>query len=211
MNDDFTALAVARAIYELSGIEFGNFTIGRSTVNSPVYINPKVLCSNPAALRSAAQVVVDEITSRRQLLRPQCGQFDLVAGVPLGGLPLATAISLASDVPLVYVNPQAAGGARIEGRFLPGQAVLIVDDLVTSGGSVVQTAQALRSQGLQVTDAAVLIDRAADSTRRLAGDGINLISILNLGRILTYYLSRGWISEDNFRRSQEYLSAGQAA
>lgn len=207
---DSIVLALARTIYELGGIEFGSYTLGRSTVNSPVYINPKVLCCNPPGLRTAADVVLEEIWSRQGRRRPQCGPFDLIAGVPLGGLNLATAISLAADIPLIYVNPATPQEARIEGRFLPGQAVLIVDDLITSGGSVVQTAEALRAVALEVTDAVVLIDRAAKSSARLSAAGINLIPILELGQILTYYMSKGWISEDNFQRSLSYLGSPQA-
>ena len=208
MNKDSEVLALAQTIYELGGIEFGSFTLGRSTVGSPVYINPKVLCSNPEALRAAAHVMLEEIRSRQQLRRPQCGSFDLIAGVPLGGLNLATAMSLESGTPLIYVNPKPSGGSRIEGRYLPGQTVLIVDDLVTSGGSISATALALRSVDLRVTDAAVLIDRERETDSRRGGAELNLFSILHLRRILNYYMSRGWISEDNYQRSQNYLRAG---
>ncbi len=210
LNDESEVLALAQTIYELGGIEFGAFTLGRSTVNSPVYINPKVLCSHPGALRTAARVMLEETRSRQQRRRPQCGPFDLIAGVPLGGLNLATAMSLESDIPLIYVNPNPSGSSRIEGRYLPGQTVLIVDDLITSGGSITATAQALRSVGLQVTDAAVLIDRVSDSDAGRGEAGLNLFSILHLRRILNYYMSRGWISENNFQRSLEYLGAGAA-
>ena len=210
MNSESEVLALAQTIYELGGIEFGSFTLGRSTVNSPVYINPKVLCSNPDALRAAAHVMLEEIRSRQQLRRPQCGPFDLIAGVPLGGLNLATAMSLESGTPLIYVNPKPSGSSRIEGRYLPGQTVLIVDDLVTSGGSISATALALRSVGLRVTDAAVLIDRERESDSRRGGAEVNLFSILHLRRILNYYMSRGWISEDNYQRSQNYLRAGDS-
>ena len=208
LKDDSQVLGLAQTIYELGGIEFGSFTLGRSTVNSPVYINPKVLCSNPEALRAAARVMLDEIRSRQNLRRPQCGPFDLIAGVPLGGLNLATAMSLESGIPLIYVNPNPSGSSRIEGRFLPGQAVLIVDDLITSGGSITATAEALASAGLRVDDAAVLIDRVRGSEPRRSEDGVNLFSILHLSRILNYYMSRGWISEDNFQRSLAYLRSG---
>ena len=211
MSNESEVLALAQTIYELGGIEFGSFTLGRSTVDSPVYINPKVLCSSPEALRAAARVMLEEIRSRQQLRRPQCGQFDLIAGVPLGGLNLATAMSLESGTPLIYVNPNPSGGSRIEGRYLPGQNVLIVDDLVTSGGSVSETVLALRSVDLRVTDAAVLIDRERASDSRSAGAEVNLFSILHLRRILNYYMSRGWISEDNYQRSQNYLRAGSGA
>lgn len=210
-GEELTSLWLARVIYELGGIDFGNFTIGRSTVDSPVYLNPKVLIGSPEALRSAAALVAAETTSRAAMRHPRCGPFDLAAGVPLGGLHLATAFSLFSDHPLIYVKPSdAVSGSRIEGRYLPGQTVLIVDDLVTTGGSVIDATMALRSAGLQVTDAVVLIDRDQGAARRLHRYGINLISILRLTTILNYYMSERWINEDDFKRSLAYISRHQA-
>lgn len=210
-REELTSLWLARAIYELGGIHFGAFTLGRSTVNSPVYLNPKVLIGSPEALRSAAALVAAETTSRAAMRHRRCGPFDLVAGVPIGGLHLATAFSLCSDHPLIYVKPSAKHAeSRIEGRYLPGQTVLIVDDLITTGGSVIETSMALREAGLKVTDAVVLIDRDQGAAKRLHRSGINLVSMLKLTTILNYYMSERWISEDDFRRSWDYISSHQA-
>ena len=209
--DELTSLWLATTIYELGGIEFGDFTIGRSTVNSPVFLNPKVLVSNPQALRTAANLINAETTSRAAMRHPHCGPFDLLAGVPLGGLHIATAFSLIADQPMIYVNPGGVRDAsRIEGRYLPGQSVLIVDDLITTGGSVIATAEALRSAGLTVTDAVVLIDRDQGADRRLHSHQINLIPILKLTTILNFYMSEGWISEDQFKRSLDYIRSNRA-
>ena len=208
---ELTSLWLARTIYELGGIEFGDFTLGRSTFNSPVYLNPKVLVSNPEALRRAADLVNSETTSRAAMRHPHCGPFDLIAGVPLGGLHIATAFSLTADHPMIYVNPAGdSEDARIEGRYLPGQSVLIVDDLITTGGSVLKTAAALRNAGLNVTDAVVLIDRDQGAANRLRSHQVNLISILKLTTILNFYRAEGWIKEDHFKKSLEYLRSNQA-
>ena len=209
-GEELTSLWLARAIYELGGIEFGDFTLGRSTVNSPVHLNPKVLISNPHALRSAADLIHAETTSRAAMRHPHLGPFDLIAGVPLGGLHAATAFALRSDHSLIYVNPFTGNHpARIEGRYLPGQTVLVIDDLITTGGSVIKTAEALRQAGLRVTDAVVLIDRDQGAAKRLHRIGVNLVSILKLTTILNFYMSEGWISEANFKRSSEYIGSHQ--
>ncbi len=211
-TDDVGSLWLARAIYELGGIEFGNFTFGESTVNSPIYLNPKVLISNPGALRTAASLIGAEINSRLAMRNPGCGPFDLTAGVPIGGLHIATSFSLSCDKPLIYVKllDGRNDGEAIEGRFLPGQSVLIVDDLITAGGSMIRTAEVLRREGLRVTDAVALVDREQGGAEALHQQGINLISILRLTTILNYYMSEGWISETNFKRSLDYIRSSRA-
>ena len=207
---ELNSLWLATAIFELGGIEFGDFTMGRTTVNSPVFLNPKVLIGNPEALRTAANLISADTTSRAAMRHPRCGPFDLVAGVPLGGLHIATAFSLIANQPMIYVNPDDGDGSRIEGRYLPGQSVLIVDDLITTGGSVIATAEALRSAGLNVTDAVVLIDRDQGASHRLRSHRINLIPIINLTTILNFYMSEGWIREDHFKRSLDYIRSNRA-
>ena len=211
-RDDVGSLWLARAIFELGGIEFGDFTFGKATVNSPVYLNPKVLISNPGALRTAASLIHADINYRISMRNPGCGPFDLVAGVPFGGMHIATSFSLSCDKPLIYVKSLEGKGEadRIEGRFLPGQSVLIVDDLIAAGGSMLRTADVLREESLTVTDAVVLVDREQGGAETLRRHGINLISTLKLTTILNYYMSEGWISEANFKRSLDYIRNSRA-
>ena len=121
-----TNLWLAQALFDLGGVTLGDFTIGRTTVNSPVYVNPRVLISNPEVLRRVARLIDREIQSGMSRKRDAIQPFDLVAGVPLGGLHLATAYSLMTNTPLIYVRPQASSatgilnGHNIEGRFSTG-------------------------------------------------------------------------------------------
>ncbi|MDP6348446.1 MAG: phosphoribosyltransferase family protein [Chloroflexota bacterium] len=209
---DVGSLWLARTIYELGGIEFGSFTLGRSTIDSPIYLKPKVLISNPGALRTAASLIHAETVSRAAMRNPGCGPFDLVAGVPFGGLHIATSFSLSCDRPLIYVKSLNEDDTtdRIEGRFLPGQSVLIVDDLISAGGSMTRTAAVLRDAGLKVTDAVALVDREQGGAEELHRHGINLIPVLKMTTILNYYMAEGWISEANFRRSLDVIRSSRA-
>src|SRR5215213_1343222 len=102
---DVTNLWLAEALYRLGGVKFGEFTVGRSTVGSPIYIDPKVLLREPRILARAAQLIKSEIEAGMAMREPRFHAFDLVAGVPFGGLHLTTAYSLASDVPVIYAVP----------------------------------------------------------------------------------------------------------
>jgi orotate phosphoribosyltransferase len=202
-------LWLAELLWRLGAVQFGEYTLGRTAVRSPIYLNPRKLIGHPSAMRRAADVIHDEIKALQAMRHPQVAQFDLVAGVPLGGLHLATAYSLETDVPLVYLHP-GRDEVVVEGVYEPGQTALIMDDLVTGGGSIAETAEKLREAGLLVRDAFVLIDRQQGARERLRAEGINLRAALNLQVILNHLHSNGFIPDDWFKRSMTYLEAEQS-
>lgn len=204
-------LWLAQTLYDLGGVQFGNFTVSESAVSSPVFVNPKVLISNPTALRVASKLMQQEINLAQSLRRPRVHSFAVVAGVPVGGLLLATAYSLETNIPLIYarIRPEGTGKRGIEGRFNAGDTALIIDDLITRGSSILETAELLEENGLKVKDVIVLIDREHGAAERLRRHGYNLMSILKLDVMLTHYKSRGLISEETYNTSAEYLRGKQ--
>jgi orotate phosphoribosyltransferase/uridine monophosphate synthetase len=212
---DNSNLWLAETLWRLGAIEFGEFTLGRTAVRSPVYLNVRRLIGHPTALWRAAHVLHEEITALQAMRNPQMDHFDLVAGVPVGGLHVATAYSLTAKVPMIYLHPTrsdeglpATQSGAIEGVFEPNQRAIIMDDLVTGGGSIAETAEELRNAGLIVKDAFVIIDRQQGARERLRKNGINLRSALTLEVILNYLMSSGLIEETWYRRSMDYLEAG---
>jgi orotate phosphoribosyltransferase len=200
-------LWLADTLWKLGAVQFGDFTLGRTAVHSPVYVDLGLLISKPAALQRAARVIRDEVRTLQRKLNPQVKPFQLVAGVPFGGLHLATAYSLTAKVPLIYIRPYDSDGARIQGLRQRGQAVLIIDDLITGGHSILDTAQRLRDEGLTVKDAVVLVDRQQGGRQALRNAGLNLTSLLTLEVILNYLMSSGKITEESYQRSLAYLEA----
>jgi orotate phosphoribosyltransferase len=204
-------LWLAQTLFDLEGVKFGNFTVSESTVSSPVFVNPKVLISNPTALRVASKLMQQEIDLAQSLRRPRVHTFNVVAGVPVGGLLLASAYSLETNIPMIYARtrPEGTGKRGIEGRFTENDTALIIDDLITRGSSVLETAQLLEENGLKVKDVIVLVDREQGATERLRHQGYNLISILKLDVMLNLYMSRGLISEETYQTCAEYLRGKQ--
>ena len=202
-------LWLAKELWDLGAVQFGEFNIGR-TLRSPLYLNPRLLVSNPQALSRVARVIKEETETMLSMRNPTVSPFSLVAGVPFGGLHLATAFSLATKVPLIYLHPRKDGsGNVIEGNFVPGQTVLVIDDLITGGTSVIDTARELREAGLMVRDAIVLVDRHQQGRERLRANGISLHALLEVTTLLNYLMSHGKISEEDFRRSTDYLANPQ--
>ncbi|HUX87133.1 MAG TPA: phosphoribosyltransferase family protein [Chloroflexota bacterium] len=197
-------LNLAQALFDLGGVEFGDFSLGPTAGRSPIYINPRVLISNPSVLRSIARLIDREIQADQVRRRPRLETFGAVAGVPMGGLHLATAYSLTSDTPLIYVRPNG-DQQEIEGKVVPGQTVLIIDDLMTGGTSILSTAWTLEKHGLTVRDAIVLIDREQGGTERLHQHGYRVMPILKLKTMLTYYFESGLMDNKQYHESMDYL------
>ena len=133
-----------------------------------------------------------------------------IAGVPLAGLPIATAVSLLSGVPMVYARPEAKNhGTRsaVEGPFDPGDLVVAVDDVATSGISVLDAVGRLRGAGMEVEAAVVLIDRGGSAGAALAAAGIELRSVLSLSEVIESLRSSNRISDAEADRVLEFLGA----
>ncbi|MFN8558038.1 MAG: phosphoribosyltransferase family protein [Dehalococcoidia bacterium] len=202
-------LWLAKELWDIGAIKFGDFNVGR-TVHSPVYANLRLLISRPGTLGRIARMMKEETETLLSMLHPQISPFSLVAGVPFGGLHLATAYSLTCKAPMIYLHPTKDGrGNVIEGSYVSGQSVLIIDDLITGGTSIVETAQQLRDRGLVVKDAIVLLDRRQGGRERLKQHNIHLVPLLDMETLLNYLMSHGKISEDWYRKSLDYMENPQ--
>ncbi|MFM7169353.1 MAG: orotate phosphoribosyltransferase, partial [Cyanobium sp.] len=133
--------------------------------------------------------------------------FDRIAGIPYGSLPTATGLSLQLHKPLIYPRKEVkAHGARrlIEGDFQEGEKVVVVDDILISGGSVLEGIAKLESSGLQVSDVVVFIDHGPghgapgggrQGRPRLEAAGYQLHAVLDIARITDVLLQAGRLTE----------------
>jgi len=212
-NNTSGNLWLAKELWELGAVQFGDFNVGR-TLHSPVYANLRLLIRKPRVMSKIARMMKEETETLLSMLHPQVSPFSFVAGVPFGGLHLATAFSLTCNVPMIYLHPTRDGKTVIEGLSEErdaGTTVLIIDDLITGGTSIVETAQQLREAGLIVKDAIVLLDRRQGGRERLKAHNIHLIPMLDMETMLNYLMSNGKISEEWYRRSLDYLQNPQRA
>ena len=180
---------VALTLYDIGAIQIGKFKL-HSGRKSAIYLDLRLLASYPQALRQVA-AVYDALIKERDL------QFDLLAAAPLAGLPIGTALALEMDTPLIYPRKTAKNygtGKSIEGVYSVGQTAVIIDDLITSGDSIVSVAVPLKAAGLTVTDAVVLINRGQGGEKLLADAGYNLHAVFTLQFLLAVLEKHGRIT-----------------
>ena len=155
------------SLFDIGALKTGDFLLA-SGQRSNVYIDLRLLVSAPSLLEEAARQYARYV----ERLKP-----DLLAGVPYAALPIATAVSLLTGVPMIYPRKEAKQhglGREIEGTYSPGQRVAVIEDLVTTGGSTLRTVELLRAAGLTVKDVVVLIDREQGAAENLAKAGVQL-------------------------------------
>ncbi len=163
-------IALAEELFRIGAIRFGKFTLASGKPSS-YYLDLRILPSNPDAYAM-------EIGAYKSLVQ-EIGQdgFDVVAGVATAGVTVSSILSFQLKKPMVYVRKEEKGhglGRLVEGAVLPGWRALVVDDLVTTGGSIISAVEGLRKAGCTVNTAAVLVDRLEGGSENLAAIGVRL-------------------------------------
>jgi uridine monophosphate synthetase len=187
-------------LYAIQALKFGEFKL-KSGALSPFYVDLRVIISHPPILRAIAQRILD-------LLAPLT--FQRIAGIPYAGLPIATAVSLAGNLPMIYARKEAKdyGTKRvIEGAFAAGETVVLIDDVITDGASKFEAAEPLAQAGLVVKDFAIFLDREQGGADRLRDKGYTLHSALRISAVLGHLRDAGRLSPDQFARCLDFIAA----
>jgi uridine monophosphate synthetase len=178
---DFRA-ALTLALADIGAIQFGEFTLA-SGKRSPIYIDLRLLASHPRVLQQVAWAYATLLRSELEI--GEAGTR--LAAIPYAALPIGTAVALELGMPLIYPRKEVKdhGTARqIEGEFQPGDRAVVLDDLITTGGSKLAAIAPLELAGLEVRDVVVLIDREQSGREELAEAGYRLHAVLGLGEML---------------------------
>lgn len=151
----------------------GDFTLS-SGKKSNYYINMKKAITEPKILSTISKLITEKI---------QDDEIDKVAGPALGAVPIATAVSLESELPLLMIRKEKKGygtSKLIEGELNDGDSVIVVEDVSTTGGSLLKAIKAIQENGGNVKRAFVVVDRQEGAIEEFEKAGITLEPLITV-------------------------------
>lgn len=185
--------------YKLGIIKFGRFTL-KSGIESPFYVDLRPLASDPKILKDLAKYLLEMLP---------LDNFDLICGVPYAALPMATAMSLESYIPLIMKRKEAKShGTKklIEGIFSKGQNCLLVEDVITSGKSLLETIPEIENEGISVSDIVVVLDRQQGGKEMLQSKGYNVHTLFTISEVCEILKDEGLLMDEEVERINDFLS-----
>lgn len=202
MDSELKQLAIK--LFDVGAFKFGEF-VTKVGLKTPIYFDLRVLVSHPKIMTRLAKMLLPFVE--------ECPNVAQICGVPYTALPLATLISIDSNVPMLIKRKEIKTyGTKkiIEGNFKPGDNCVIIEDVVTSGSSILETADILRREGLKVTQAFVVIDREQNGKKNIESHGISMKSLYTTTKLMTYLLEANKIAPKIVKDVTDYLLISQA-
>ena len=185
-------------------VKFGTFTLSSGKI-SPYYIDLRLVPSFPEVF---SKVIAAYENSLKVLIG--LDNVDAVGGVPTSGLTYAAVVAYNLKKPLIYVrkeNKTYGTEKEVEGVLKPGYKIALIDDLITTGGSLVKTIDTLRQKGVEVDNVIVLIDRLEGGANLLAEKGIKLNAITNIGELADLLHEMEIIDSEQHRHIKSQIKA----
>ncbi len=186
------------SLVTIGAVKFGKFTL-KSGIISPIYLDLRIIVSYPELLQNIATALIELAKDLK---------YDKIAGIPYTAMPIATAFSLSSGIPMIYARKEkkSYGTAnQIEGIWQTEDQVLIIDDLITNGDSKLETFAVFQEAGLKTKDIVVLIDREQGGKQRMEDEGFQLFSLISVFEILDRMKESNQISDSKFTETREFL------
>lgn len=192
----------ATFLYQNGAVKFGNFKLS-SGKDSPYYIDLRMVPSYPHQFRKM-------IKTLQNLISEKVGfdNFDCIASVPTSGLVIASALAIEIIKPLIYIRskPKEHGTENvIEGKIANGTRVLLVDDVATTGLSLINAIKSLKNAGMVVTDAFTIIDRLEGARKALEAENVRLYEITDITTLATTLHQENFIDDQTLDRVKKQI------
>jgi len=186
------------SLYEIGAVQFGEFQLKNGEI-SPIYINLRKIISYPKLLIAVEKLIWEVIVDK---------QFDLICGVPYTALPIATCLSLTRSIPMIMKRKEKKHyGTKqlLEGEFREGQTCLLIEDIITSGSSLNETAHDLIAAGLIVKNMVAIIDREQGGKEHLSAS-YEVTTLFRLSDLLKILLSSTYLSLNEKQIVEKFLT-----
>ncbi|MCX6038335.1 MAG: orotidine-5'-phosphate decarboxylase [Chloroflexi bacterium] len=190
--------ALADSLLEAGCVKFGEFTL-KSGLKSPIYIDLRSIITYPKLLEQVGAAYLPILEKL---------EFQRIAGLPYAAIPIATAVSLQGNYPMIYPRKEVKDygtKAEIEGEYHAGETVVVIDDLATTGGSKFEAIEKLTAAGLKVRDVVVLIDRQSGAKEALEQAGSHLHAVLTITQLLDYWEKTGKVDKEKITATRTFL------
>jgi len=189
-------VGICSILSKIGALQFGAFKLTSGKI-SPYYIDLRIVPSFPDSFQKVSSFLAD-------FIKDEVGtkNFERIAGIPIAGIPFASTVAFTLQKPFLYVRRGVrlhGRQRRIEGILAPGDRVLLIDDLITTGLSLRKSAKAITAEGGVVTDAVVLLDREEGGKKRLEKSGIKLHSLIDMSEIANTLFELGTIDQDQLK------------
>lgn len=189
---------IAQALVDANVMKFGKFVLA-SGRESPVYVDIRVVPSYPKSF----QTVIDELSNLIENLG-----IDVIAGAETAGIPLAAAIALKLKKPMVYVRKRPKGygtDSKIEGVLNKGQKVILIDDMMTNGGSKIKFIDGVRATSAEIEHIAIVLDREQGGKELLDENGVKVNALITLRNMLDYMKQEELVDDETVNKVLIYL------
>jgi uridine monophosphate synthetase len=191
------------SLFKTGCIKFGDFLLA-SGKRSPIYVDLRRVISFPGLFRSVARAYEEIVRGIK---------FDLIASVPYAALPAGSVVAWQMGVSMIYPRKEVkehGTGQAIEGSFEPGQIAVLIEDVITTGGSIITAANVLRQAGLDLRDVVVLVDREQGGEKNMKEIGLSLHSILKISELISILKQQKLIDSETYENVVKYLEADSA-
>lgn len=175
------------SLIEIECVKFGNFIL-KSGQSSPIYIDLRNIVSYPELLANLSIFFEEKINPAVQR----------ICGVPYAALPMATVVSLQTGLPMIIKRKEAKNyGTQktLEGSYAKGDKVLLIEDVITSGESLMETINELENEGLEIAQILVVLDREQGGSQRLKEKGYEIQSLFTITSLINTLFEEGKIDD----------------
>ncbi len=187
-----------KSLVDIECVKFGNFTL-KSGQQSPIYIDLRNIISYPQLLTNLAYIFKEEINLSVQR----------ICGVPYAALPIATLVSAQTGIPMLIKRKEAKGyGTKkmLEGLYNSGDKVVLIEDVITSGQSLIETIKVLEDEGLIIEQILVVLDREQGGIEKLTNQGYNVSALFSVSSLIDLLISENKIDVDTYNEVKVFLN-----
>lgn len=189
-------------LFELGVLQFGQFTL-KSGLSSPFYLDFRRIIAYPDTLKDISEQLWKLVEDL---------EFDHLCGVPYAALSLSSAMSMMHGKPMVVKRKeQKSHGTKklVEGIFHEGQKCVVIDDVISSGISMIETLEAIEDEGLIVEHVLSIVDRMQGGVSTLERQGYQVHSVYTIQEILEVLYQNGKVDQETYNRTLEFIQYNQ--